>query len=52
MSSVVDICSYFLHFVLFFQMKRKGVILRSTLGGIKVQFHMYGIPMSTVVDCY
>ena len=36
----------------FFQMKRKGVILRSILAAIKVQFHTYGVPMSTVVDCY
>ena len=38
MSFVVDIYSYFLYFVLIFQMKRKGVILRSTLVAIKAQF--------------
>ena len=46
MSSVVE------SILLFFQMKRKGVILRSTLIAIKIQFQMYGILMSTVVDCY
>lgn len=50
MSSVVDICRYFLNFFLFFQMTRKGVIHRSRENLLRIVYGNSDIELSDEKD--